>query len=118
MINNSRQERLKLILGTVCALFLIGFVLVFGVMTRQSYTEKERNGTLKTISQEHTVTLVESGRTSWRYWDHGENPDPSASLRWTEPDYDDTAWKSGTGDFGSHYGQLEKWSTGKRRAIC
>ena len=108
MMNNSRQERLKLILGTVCALFLIGFVLVFGVMTRQSYTEKERNGTLKTMAQEHTVTLVESGRTSWRYWDHGENPDPSASLRWTEPDYDDTAWKSGTGAFGSHYGQLEK----------
>lgn len=108
MNNNSRREERKLIFGTLLALFLIGFVLVYGVLTRQSYTDKERNGTLKTIAQERTVTLVESGRTSWRYWDEGENPDPSASLRWTEPDYDDSAWKSGTGTFGSYYGQLKK----------
>ena len=108
MNNNPRREERKLIFGTLLALFLIGFVLVYGVLTRQSYTDKERNGTLKTIAQERTVTLVESGRTSWRYWDEGENPDPSASLRWTEPDYDDSAWKSGTGTFGSYYGQLKK----------
>ena len=69
MNNNSRREERKLIFGTLLALFLIGFVLVYGVLTRQSYTDKERNGTLKTIAQERTVTLVESGRTYWRYWD-------------------------------------------------
>lgn len=48
MNNNSRREERKLIFGTLLALFLIGFVLVYGVLTRQSYTDKERNGTLKT----------------------------------------------------------------------
>ena len=27
------------------------------------------------------ISLVQSGQTFWRYWDEGENPEPSASLR-------------------------------------
>lgn len=42
MNNNPRREERKLIFGTLLALFLIGFVLVYGVLTRQSYTDKER----------------------------------------------------------------------------
>lgn len=108
MKNTDQQERRKLILGTLLSLILIAFVLFFAVANRQSYTSKERNGTLKTMAEERTVTLVESGRTVWRYWDAGETPAGTDLRQWTLPDYDDSDWKSGTGTFGSEYGRLEK----------
>lgn len=118
MINNSRQERLKLILGTVCALFLIGFVLVFGVITRQSYTEKERNGTLKTMAQEHTVTLVESGRTSWRYWDMAKIPILRQVCGGLSRIMTIPPGRAGPATSAPITVSWKKWLTGKRRAIC
>ena len=64
MNNNSRREERKLIFGTLLALFLIGFVLVYGVLTRQSYTDKERNGTLKRSRR--------NARSRW--WKAAEHP--------------------------------------------
>ena len=71
-----KRERIILILGSLAGLLLVGFMLVFALAVHQSYTVQEHNGTLKTISEERTVTLVQSGQTFWRYWDDGENPEP------------------------------------------
>ena len=37
--------------------------LIFAVVTSQSYTSKERNGTLKAMESESSLTLIESSRT-------------------------------------------------------
>lgn len=46
--------------------------------------------------------------TTWNYLDDGTDPSPApAGVReWTQPDYDDSAWKSAPGSFGAKRGQL------------
>ena len=54
-----------------------------------------------------TVTYVNSS-TVWKYLD--DNTDPADGLSsltaWTLSNYDDSAWKSGSGSFGSKNGAL------------
>lgn len=60
------------------------------------------------------VTLVSSGTTQWRYLD--DNTDPAAGTAdrtsWTVPEFDDSAWKTGSGSFGALRNQREPLSGG------
>lgn len=55
-----------------------------------------------------TTGLISTAETTWRYVDDGL--DPAAGLPdrtdWTDPEFDDAAWKTATGSFGAKGGEL------------
>ncbi|GAA1748774.1 S-layer homology domain-containing protein [Aeromicrobium alkaliterrae] len=60
------------------------------------------------------VPLITSGTTEWRYLD--DNTDPAAGsadrTSWTTSEFDDAAWKTGTGSFGANQGTRNALSGG------
>ena len=48
-----------------------------------------------------THWMLVKDRSTWRYWDDGPVAEPDAAGRtWTQPDFHDAAWRTGSGLFG------------------
>ncbi|ACZ31784.1 metallophosphoesterase [Xylanimonas cellulosilytica DSM 15894] len=65
------------------------------------------------VAADLPATFLDTG-SQWRYSD--DNTDPAAGstdrLVWTGADFDDTAWKTGTGPFGAKNGQATGLGSG------
>lgn len=56
-------------------------------------------------------TAIVTSATQWKYLDRNEDPSPGANrLAWTYPDYNDSAWNTGSGGFGAKKGSLKSFT--------
>lgn len=96
-------EKLKFAVALLLSVVILGGVLfTFGTMD----SGKEQIS-VESYSNDN-IELVTSGITEWKYLDDGSNPAPGFDrLAWTKPEYDDSSWKTASGDFGCRDGELK-----------
>ena len=103
------KERTKIIAGCAGALVLLGFIFYMAWFSRAVGNQKDSNGVLKDLRQTKVYSLVESGKTEWKYLDTGMvRASGEGTLDWTGVSYDDSAWKSEGGSFGAVNGKLQE----------
>ncbi len=73
----------------------------------------EINSNIATAAEMSTTTIVDEN-TVWNYLDDGSDPSANDSNRhsWTLNSFDDSAWKSAAGKFGSKKGEISDLGSG------
>lgn len=73
----------------------------------------EINSNIATVAEVSTNTIVDEN-TVWNYLDDGSDPSANDSNRhsWTLNSFDDSAWKSAAGKFGSKKGEISDLGSG------
>ena len=101
------REKIKIIAGSIAAAFLLAFVLYMAFLSRSIAGKNESQGTLRTLQENSTYELTVFGKTVWNYLDTGNllQGEENGLPAWTQRGYDVSAWKTGSGSFGSVKGE-------------
>lgn len=106
------MKKLKLGLVALLVICLLATVLPAWAATT------DINSGIATAAETSTVTTLINSETVWNYLDDGTDPagDSSAAgynaTSWTLESFDDSAWKSAAGTFGSKSGALNALASG------